>query len=227
MEIVVDNWGIIDYGKALEKQTMMYEEAKSLKNEGKTVTNVIVECEHPHVYTIGKSGKDSNMLLTETMLKNMGIDFYHIKRGGDITYHGPGQIVLYPILDLEQFGLGLKEYVYVLEEAVIRTCEEWNVTAGRLEGATGVWIEPHTPRERKICAIGVQSSRFITMHGLAFNVNTDLKYFHNINPCGFTNKGVTSLAKELGNTQDIDKVRDRLVENLRLLLTTFKKDRKQ
>lgn len=212
--LIIEDWGTVEYEKALEQQTSLYENAKQIKNGGGLAENRIIVCEHPHVYTIGKSGKDTNMLVSEAMLKNLGIQFFHIKRGGDITYHGPGQIVVYPIIDLEQFGLGLKEYVHTLEEAVIRTCAEWGITAGRLEGATGVWIEPHTPRERKICAIGVQSSRYITMHGLAFNVNTDLKFFHNINPCGFINKGVTSLEKETGTAQDMEKVRERLLHNL-------------
>lgn len=218
MNIKIENWGIIDYGEALDRQTVLYETAKEKKSVGEKVTNIIIACEHPHVYTLGKSGKDSNMLLTENMLKNMGINYYHIKRGGDITYHGPGQIVLYPILDLEQFRLGLKEYVHVLEEAVIQTCSEFGIQAGRVNGATGVWLDINTPKERKICAIGVQSSRFITMHGLAFNVNTDLSYFHNINPCGFINKGVTSMANELHGIQDINLIRERLTDNLIELL---------
>lgn len=218
-QINIVDWGTVEYGEALERQTELYEKAKELKNSGKTAENNIIICQHPHVYTIGKSGKDSNMLISEAMLKHLGINFFHIKRGGDITYHGPGQIVVYPIIDLEQFGLGLKEYVFTLEEAVIRTCAEWNIRAGRLEGATGVWIDAHSPKERKICAIGVQSSRFITMHGLAFNVNTDLQYFHNINPCGFTNKGVTSMAAELGEPQDFNRVTERLIQNLVDLLT--------
>lgn len=222
-QINIVDWGTVEYEEALEKQTFLYEKAKSIKNSGNKSDNIIIICQHPNVYTIGKSGKDSNMLISEAMLRNLGIRFFHIKRGGDITYHGPGQIVVYPIIDLEQFGLGLKEYVFTLEEAVIRTCAEWGIIAGRLEGATGVWLDAHGKKGRKICAIGVQSSRFITMHGLAFNVNTNLQYFHNINPCGFTNKGVTSMAAELGTEQDMDKVKERLIENLVTLLTRKEK----
>lgn len=171
-------------------------------------------CEHPHVYTLGRSGKENNMLLGEEQLKTIGATLYHIDRGGDITYHGPGQLVCYPILNLEEFGLGLKEYVHLLEEAVIRVCASYGVVAGRLEKATGVWLEGDTSRARKICAIGVRSSHYVTMHGLALNVNTDLRYFSYIHPCGFIDKGVTSLQQELGRSIDMAEVKERLGREL-------------
>lgn len=158
------------------------------------------------------------MLLNPAQLERLGATLYHIDRGGDITYHGPGQWVCYPILNLEEFGLGLKEYVHLLEEAVIRVCASYGIEAGRLAKATGVWLEGDTPRARKICAIGVRSSRYVTMHGLAFNVNTDLRYFSYIHPCGFVDKGVTSLRQELNQEVDMGEVRLRLERELRALL---------
>jgi lipoyl(octanoyl) transferase len=158
------------------------------------------------------------MLLNEAQLQAIGATLYHIDRGGDITFHGPGQLVAYPILDLEHYGLGLKEYIHVLEEAVIRTCATYGVTGTRVPGATGVWLDKDTPRERKICAIGVRSSHFVTMHGLALNVNTDLNYFRYIHPCGFIDKGVTSLALECGHAVDMHEVKQRLQTALEELL---------
>ena len=154
--------------------------------------------EHPPVYTLGKSGHAENLLVNQEALKAMGAQFFHIDRGGDITFHGPGQLVCYPILDLERIGIGLREYIDTLEEAVIRTVAEYGIAAGRIAGASGVWIDPEGRRPRKICAIGVRSSRFITMHGFALNVSTDLEWFTRINPCGFTDRGVTSIASETG-----------------------------
>lgn len=158
------------------------------------------------------------MLLGERQLQEMGVTLYHIDRGGDITYHGPGQLVCYPILNLEEFSLGLKEYVHLLEEAVISVCASYGISAGRLAKATGVWLETETVRARKICAIGVRSSRFVTMHGLALNVNTDMRYFGYINPCGFVDKGVTSLQRELGRELPMAEVKERMTEALLRLL---------
>ncbi len=158
------------------------------------------------------------MLLDERQLAAVGAELFHVDRGGDITYHGPGQLVCYPILNLEDFHLGLKEYIHILEEAVIRVCASYGVKAGRVEKATGVWLDEGTPNERKICAIGVRSTHFITMHGLALNVNTDLRYFSYIHPCGFIDKGVTSLAKETGRQIPMREVTDRLEAYLRELL---------
>ena len=159
------------------------------------------------------------MLLGEEQLRRIGASYFHIDRGGDITYHGPGQQVCYQIVNFEDFGLGLKEYVHLLEEAVIGVCASYGIEAGRVDKATGVWLEGDTPRARKICAIGVRSSRFVTMHGLALNVDTDLRYFSYIHPCGFVDKGVTSLQKELGREVPMEEVRLRLEDRLLSLLS--------
>ena len=193
MKLEISDWNMIPYAGAWSRQTEWFDALVHAKQAGEGYVNHIVLCEHPHVYTLGRSGKERNMLLGEEQLRRIGATLYHIDRGGDITYHGPGQLVCYPILNLEDFSLGLKEYVHLLEEAVIRVCASFGIAAGRLEKATGVWLEGDTPRARKICAIGVRSSHFVTMHGLALNVNTDLRYFSYINPCGFIDKGVTSL----------------------------------
>jgi len=158
------------------------------------------------------------MLMSEQQLQRIGATYYHIDRGGDVTYHGPGQLVCYPILDLENYGLGLKGYVHLLEEAVISVCASYGIPAGRVEKATGVWLDGDGPKARKICAIGVRSSHYCTMHGLALNVNTDLRYFSYINPCGFVDKGVTSLQKELGREVSFEEVRERLLYELKKYL---------
>ena len=158
------------------------------------------------------------MLLGEEQLQRIGAKLYHIDRGGDITFHGPGQVVCYPILNLEDFSLSLRNYIYVLEEAVIRTCAVYGIKAIRLENATGVWLDAYKLQARKICAIGVHASHFVTMHGLALNVNTDLRYFSYINPCGFVDKGVTSMQKELGREIDIEDVKSHLWQELLQLL---------
>lgn len=175
----------------------------------------LIFVEHPHVYTLGKNGSEKNLLLDFIQLQAREASFYRIDRGGDITYHGPGQIVGYPIFDLEIIKIGLKEYIYRLEEAIIRTVNEFGIPASRLHGGTGVWLDPDIAgKARKICAIGVKASKYVTMHGFAFNVNTNLAYFNNINPCGFTDKAVTSLQKELGIRQDIKSVKSKVKENL-------------
>jgi len=175
----------------------------------------LIFVEHPHVYTLGKSGSENNLLIDYIQLQAKDAKFYKTDRGGDITYHGPGQIVGYPIFDLENIGIGLKDYIYRIEEAVILTIRAFGIKGTRLEGATGVWIDgDNKGRTRKICAIGVKSSRFVTMHGFAFNVNTDLTYFDYINPCGFTDKGVTSLERELGRKQDFGEIKLLVKNNL-------------
>ena len=175
----------------------------------------LIFVEHPHVYTLGKSGSENNLLIDYIQLQAKDATFYRTDRGGDITYHGPGQIVGYPIFDLERIGISLKDYVHRLEESVIMTISESGLIGSRLEGATGVWLDHDKPgRARKICAIGVKASRYITMHGFAFNVNTDLTYFNHIHPCGFTDKGVTSLEKEFGIRQDFEEIKSRLRNNL-------------
>lgn len=170
--------------------------------------------EHPPVYTLGKSGHAENLLIPREMLERMGARFFHIDRGGDITFHGPGQLVCYPILDLERIGIGLREYIEALEEAVIRTVAEYGIAAGRIAGASGVWIDPGKARPRKICAIGVRSSRYVTMHGFALNVTTDLEWFSRINPCGFTDRGVTSIAAETGSQPSIQEVKQLVIREL-------------
>ena len=154
------------------------------------------------------------MLVSEAYLRSIGAEFFHIDRGGDVTFHGPGQVVGYPILDLEQLGIGLREYIDSIEEAIIGVCREWGIEAGRVAGASGVWIDGDTPRARKICAIGVKSSRYVTMHGFALNVATDLKYFNHINPCGFTDRGVTSIEREVGHEVDFEQVKMQVVKHL-------------
>ena len=193
---------------------------KKLSGE-KIFPGYLLFCEHPPVFTLGKSGSKENLLINEQMLAQRGIEFYRINRGGDITFHGPGQIVGYPILDLEQLNLGIKAYIECLEESVIRVLEKCGIQAGRLAGATGVWLDPELPgKARKICAIGVKAGRHITMHGFAFNVNTDLSYYQYINPCGFTDKGVTSMEKELGEKQDLEEIKKLLARQLAETLKT-------
>lgn len=209
---------MISYAEAWKKQTALFDALVSAKQAGAEYINRIVLCEHPPVYTLGRSGKADNMLLSEEQLSSVGATLYHIDRGGDITFHGPGQLVCYPILNLEEYALGLKEYVHLLEEAVIRVCAAYGIAAGRVEKATGVWLDGDTPRARKICAIGVRSSHYVTMHGLALNVNTDLRYFSYIHPCGFIDKGVTSLQKELGQEVSMQEVKDKLCKELQALL---------
>jgi lipoyl(octanoyl) transferase len=207
--------GLVDYQVAWDFQRILVDKLLIKKNETcvKFSSGFLIFCEHPHVYTLGKSGSPQNLLVNENFLKEKGAGLFRTDRGGDITYHGPGQIVGYPILDLNLLGIGVKEYVNRIEETIINTLRKYGITAERLQGATGVWLDTKTKKARKICAIGVKVSRGITMHGFAFNVNTDLSYFNYINPCGFTDKSVTSLEKELGKKQDMQKVKDLLKEN--------------
>ncbi len=216
MEIEIADWGLVPYREAWERQTEAFDTLVAAKQSGAPYVNRIVLCEHPPVYTLGRSGKQSNMLLTEEQLRRTGAALYHIDRGGDITFHGPGQLVCYPIINLEDFSLGLRDYIHLLEEAVIRLCAAYGIAAGRMEKATGVWVDGGALR--KICAIGVRSSHFVTMHGLALNVNTDLRYFGSINPCGFVDKGVTSMENELGRTVPMHEVKERLSVGLTSLL---------
>ena len=182
--------------------------------DGADDAGTVLLVEHPPVYTLGKSGHAENLLVNQEALEAMGAQFFHIDRGGDITFHGPGQLVCYPILDLERIGIGLREYIEALEEAVIRTVAEYGIAAGRIAGASGVWIDAAGTRPRKICAVGVRSSRYVTMHGFALNVSTDLRYFDHINPCGFTDRGVTSLERETGRRVSIAEVKELLVKTL-------------
>lgn len=218
MELEIIDWNQVPYTEGWNRQTVLFDEIVAAKRAGTSYVNHIVFCEHPHVYTLGRSGKEANMLLGEEQLQCIGATLYHIDRGGDITYHGPGQQVCYPILNLEEFGLGLKEYVHLLEEAVIGVCASYGIEAGRVDKATGVWLDGDTSRASKICAIGVRSSHYVTMHGLALNVNTDLRYFSYINPCGFVDKGVTSLQHELRREVSMAEVKERLGKELFRLL---------
>jgi lipoyl(octanoyl) transferase len=170
------------------------------------------------VFTLGKSGSESNLLINEAMLRQKGAQFYRINRGGDITYHGPGQVVGYPIIRLDLFGLGVRSYIFNLEETIIRTLARYGISAGRLEGASGVWLDADQPSVRKICAIGVRASRQVTMHGFAFNVNTDLSFYQLINPCGFVDKGVTSMQKELGRAVDMAELKRHFLNSSRRFL---------
>lgn len=212
------NWGLVEYADAWNRQTVLFNERIEAKMTQNDLPDVVVFCEHPHVYTLGKSGVIENLLVSNQLLIDRGVSFFKTDRGGDITYHGPGQIVGYPIFDLEHFKIGLRQYLYNIEEAVILFLMDFKVKAERLEGATGVWVDVDVPgKTRKICAMGVKSSRFVTMHGLALNINTDLSFFQMINPCGFTNKGVTSLAQEIGEEQDMEVCRNLLFEKMRLV----------
>ena len=210
--------GRMGYSECWDLQLSLFERMLSWKREGKAQSQEnagdLLLVEHDHVYTLGKSGKQQNMLISEEYLRQIGAEFFHIDRGGDITYHGPGQIVGYPILDLEQVGISLRDYIDSIEESIIGVCGQWGIEAGRIAGASGVWIEPDSPRARKICAIGVRASRYVTMHGFAINVKTDLKYFNHINPCGFVDRGVTSLEKELGHEVDFEMVKSQIVKHL-------------
>ena len=210
--------GRMGYSECWDLQLSLFERMLSWKREGKAQSQEnagdLLLVEHDHVYTLGKSGKQQNMLISEEYLRQIGAEFFHIDRGGDITYHGPGQIVGYPILVLEQVGISLRDYIDSIEESIIGVCGQWGIEAGRIAGASGVWIEPDSPRARKICAIGVRASRYVTMHGFAMNVKTDLKYFNHINPCGFVDRGVTSLEKELGHEVDFEMVKSQIVKHL-------------
>lgn len=204
------DWGLIDYQDAWDKQEVLLKQKVEIKlaerevqeKEKTLIGNELIFCQHSHVYTLGKSGSLDNLLLDEAGLKKADATFYKINRGGDITYHGPGQLVAYPILDLEQFFTDIHKYLRYLEEAVINTIAHYGIKGGRYEGYTGVWIDADKPTARKICAMGVRCSRWITMHGIALNVNTDLSYFKNIVPCGIDDKDVTSLAREVGHKVD-------------------------
>lgn len=205
------DWKKIAYSEALDRQTNLFNSKVAQKLNGKeNISQDFILCEHNNVYTLGKHGKDSNLLVNDEFLKQINAEVYHINRGGDITYHGPGQITGYPSLDLDSMGLGIRDYIYTLEQMVINLMKDYDVECERLQGATGVWIEAHTKKARKICAIGVKVSRGITMHGFAFNVNTDLNYFSYINPCGFADKGVTSMQKELHQAVDIERIKHEL-----------------
>jgi lipoyl(octanoyl) transferase len=212
--------GLIDYQEAWDFQEELFKKTIDLKiriRNGESdlkTENHLLFCEHPHVFTLGKSGSIANLLLNESGLEQKEAKYYKINRGGDITYHGPGQLVAYPIFDLDQFFTDIHKYMRFLEEAVILTLKEFGISAGRVEGLTGVWIEGDTSRARKICAMGVKSSRWVTMHGIGFNVNSDLTYFSHIIPCGIEDKAVTSMQQELGKPLVMGEVSAVLKEKL-------------
>jgi lipoyl(octanoyl) transferase len=211
-----EDLGLIEYKKCWDYQEALFADILAVKSTNKKINkkqktaNHLLFCEHPHVYTLGKSGNKKNLLVNEESLKNRGATFYKINRGGDITYHGPGQIVGYPILDLDNFFTDIHKYLRFMEEAVILTLREYGLESDRSKGETGVWFDVGTKKARKICALGVKSSRWVTMHGFAFNVNSDLSYFGNIVPCGIIDKQVTSLEKELGEKRNIEEVKNKL-----------------
>ena len=217
VKAIFEDLGIIDYKKAWDYQEELHQEIADIKSGkiNKEKINRIIFCEHPHVFTIGRSGKDNNLLINDSILSSINATYYRINRGGDITYHGPGQIVGYPIFDLEQFKFGVKNYIFKLEQSIIKALKEYDIYAKRFIGATGVWIDSDIKtRLRKICAIGIRISKYITMHGFALNVNTDLKYFNYINPCGYTDKGVTSIKKEVGHTLAIEEVKKKILKHI-------------
>lgn len=207
-EIKLIDLGRKGYREVWELQEKLLEEVKCRKQLDEDFPGYLLFVEHRPVYTLGKSGDEANMLINAIQLRAKQAEFIKVDRGGDITFHGPGQLVVYPIIDLEGFGLGVKEYVDRLEEVVIRSVASYGIAGERLAGATGVWIGAGTSEARKICAIGVKCSRYVTMHGFALNVNTDLDYFSYIHPCGFIDKGVTSIQKEIGHEVQLQNVKD-------------------
>jgi lipoyl(octanoyl) transferase len=222
-KVIFTNLGIIDYKQAWDHQTSVFNSIVDIKikNRGlpaeqqQPTPNHLFFCEHPHVFTLGKSGRKENLLASKELLEEKSAHYYEINRGGDITYHGPGQIVGYPLLDLDNFFTDIHKYLRLLEESVILTLKEYGIQAGRTDGLTGVWLEGSNPaRARKICALGVRTSRWVTMHGFALNVNTDLSYFNNIIPCGIADRQVTSLAHELGKTINMSEVQERLLTHI-------------
>lgn len=221
------DWGLMDYQQAWDQQEAVFNQTVAVKTQNRRdgtaleTPNYLIFCEHPHVYTLGKSGHPENLLLDEAALIEKQATYYKINRGGDITYHGPGQIVGYPILDLDNFFTDIHLYLRTLEEAVILTLADYGIVAGRYPGFTGVWLDADNENARKICAMGVRCSRWVTMHGFAFNVNTDLDYFKNIVPCGIDDKDVTSMQRELGRPLDMEEVKTRLKAHIAAL---FKMD---
>ena len=223
MDVFFRDLGKMEYGAAWDLQERYMKEGLDIKsarfnNSGIAATqqpipHYLFLCEHPHVYTLGKSGTVENLLINDQRMKDLDVTFYKTNRGGDITYHGPGQLVAYPVLDLEQIFTDLGKYMRSLEEAVILTLATYGIESGRLEGSTGVWLDAGIPgKARKICAMGVRSSRWITIHGLALNVNTDMQFFNYIVPCGIVDKGVTSMQQELGRVVDMEEVKKIFLE---------------
>jgi lipoyl(octanoyl) transferase len=219
-KVIFEDLGIIDYKEAWDYQEKLFRNTVDLKikirkeESSEETKNYLLFCQHPHVYTLGKSGSKDNLLLNMEGLADNDASFYEINRGGDITYHGPGQLVGYPIFDLEHFFTDIHKYMRFLEEAVILTLKDYGIEGGRVEGLTGVWLDCEGSNPRKICALGVKSSRWVTMHGIGFNVNSDLTYFSHIIPCGIQDKAVTSMQQELGRKLDMNEVATNLKQKL-------------
>lgn len=222
-EVTIINLGLVDYKNAWDIQEKYFKQAIDRKiaiRNGEKLpppSNYLILCEHPNVYTIGKSGKEENLLLSSEEVKSKEASFYKINRGGDITYHGPGQLVVYPILDLDQFFTDIHKYMRYLEQAVINTLLKFGIQSSRIDGMTGVWIDSSLPSARKICAMGVKSSRWVTMHGIGFNINTNLDFFSHIVPCGIDDKAVTSMQKELDIEVDMQEVENLIIEEFKSL----------
>ena len=214
------DWGLLDYQEAWDRQELVFKETIAVKTNNRTngtteeTPNFLIFCEHPHVYTLGKSGHPENLLLDEKGLEEKHATYYKINRGGDITYHGPGQLVGYPILDLDNFFTDIHLYLRTLEEAVILTLQDYGIAAGRYAGYTGVWIDADNEKARKICAMGVRCSRWVTMHGFSFNINSNLDYFKNIVPCGIDDKDVTSMQRELGHEVNMPELKNVLKKHI-------------
>jgi lipoyl(octanoyl) transferase len=223
-QVELQDLGLIDYKECWDYQTKLFDSSVQLKiknrkfPENKVATkNHLIFCEHPHVYTLGKSGDFKNLLIDGPKRKEKNISFYKINRGGDITYHGPGQLVVYPILDLDYFFSDIHKYLRLLEESVILTLKDYGVDGQRVDGFTGVWIDAEKENPRKICAIGVKCSRWVTMHGIGFNINSDLDYFNHIVPCGIEDKSVTSLQKETNQLIDMEELKHRFKKKFKIL----------
>lgn len=221
--VLIEDLGLVDYQQAWDYQTQLFnsiiEKKLALRDlpeeDQQAPAGYLLLCEHPHVYTLGKSGKRENLLISEAQLQKAHATYHEINRGGDITYHGPGQLVGYPIFDLDNYFTDIHKYLRFLEEAIIRTLADIGISAGRIDGLTGVWIEFENPlKARKICAMGVKASRWVTMHGFALNVHPDLSYFKNIIPCGIDDKAVTSIAEELGTAVPMEKIKNILVHHI-------------
>ena len=223
-EVELEDLGLIDYKQCWDYQTKLFDASVQLKIKNRkfpenrvSTKNHLIFCEHPHVYTLGKSGDLKNLLIDGPKRKEKNISFYKINRGGDITYHGPGQLVVYPILDLDYFFSDIHKYLRLLEESVILTLADYGVTGQRLDGFTGVWVDAEKETPRKICAIGVKCSRWVTMHGIGFNINSNLDYFKHIVPCGIEDKSVTSLQKEINQKIDMKELKLGFKKNFKIL----------
>ena len=220
MRVAYRDLGTMEYKACWQLQQELFDAklAQKAAHEPSDDAGTLLLVEHEPVYTLGKNGKNENLLIPQAYLESLGASFFHIDRGGDITFHGPGQLVGYPILDLDRLGIGLRDYIHALEEAAIRTVAHYGIQAGRIEGASGVWLDVASPHPCKICAIGVRSSRYVTMHGFALNVSTDLAWFDRIHPCGFVDRGVTSIEKETGREVPMEEVKNLITNYLSEIL---------